>query len=194
MFDNGVELLKFLLTRTNTFEITKEVLVSAAGNIACGESMITFILETFQGAEITDSVLESAVSNQNYGRPILEMLLAASPNLQIKEETFRIAVGTEYFDDGLVELLLERCPNIDVTEKLLCAAAKNGSPGIMDILLQQPRAFTISQELLRLASGDWAHGEQMVWLLLGNAPGMQPFDDLIYPRLKIIWGLEFWKG
>lgn len=79
---------------------------------------------------------------------------------------------------GSVEILLERS-DVELTEDIFCVAAEYGSQATMNYLLQQPRSFTVTQQMICRAGLNSANGEPMIPFLLHSAPGMQPFNELI---------------
>ena len=167
--NNTTEILRMLLDKDPTIQITEAILAGAAENWCRGEEALEVLLARDSTIQITEGVLCAATSNSL--KKVLKMLLARDPAIQIQitEPILSMAACT---NGEALEMLLSRDINtgIEITDAILTTAMGNHkhSVKLMEILARYSGNANITVNFTALQASAYFASSPLFHKLLGR--------------------------
>ena len=210
----GDEIMKAILDRRRNegrnIPITKDVLRRAVANPGCGHGIITAILELDGGRNIPiiEDVLYRAPANffraheitKEILSPRIDNIIITAAEAKVSEEALvaaAAAAGYWYSDKGEraspMALLLKHQKSLKISERVMIAAAGNGSDGanVVKLLLEYGKGALVTYEVLERVCCNIPSGDKIMALLVDHFSAAGPIlsasiaMDLTNKRLEL---------
>jgi len=149
---NGASVVRELLRHERTWDVTEEMVISAAQSRQGGPELISVLLDHASHMPVTGKTLIAALRNVEDGAAILEALLARREGIRVSDNVILEAVKDfPWIKDRplRLKLLLDYDKQVRITEKILIAAAEafHGADDLLDVLLRDDKNLEISAAL-----------------------------------------------
>ena len=173
------EVIRLLLSRSKNINIGEDTLVEAATNQTSGKAIIAMLLERSNKLEVTEWVLDSALGNPVQAQEVLELLLPQSQSVDAFTDLLTFGPVNPR-QGGFIPLLRTSCPNAEITEHILECGASDARLEDMVLLLAQPRAVPITEQILLVAAENQFCATEMTRLILQHIDNTLPSEALMF--------------
>jgi hypothetical protein len=160
----GVEIMKLFQERGAPIRITRQVIVAAYGNEACGREILMQLLNN-PNIPIGPRALE--MIEEAFDVEVMKSLAAGRPSIRISERTLAGAARNKH-GRQLLQLLLTPNREVQDAERIFVVAARNGKCGleIIHFLIEYGLEIPANEKVWQSAAGHEKNGREILDLLL----------------------------